>query len=410
LLNRVPSDRLPRHDGQLAVKIPEGTSPPPPPPAAAPDPIFKCQELEGEYSAACQAFNEKLAKAKGDEIRLEQLQKERPNENDFAKRFLQLAREHPGTPAAYRSLAWISEFAGNTPTAETALTLLRQDYLSVREIGDACAQAVYSRHQVAAEQLIREVLAKAPRPMARGQACLALADFLKLKAARARNAQRPLLPAESRRLEEVFGTDALRDLKAADPAKLVAEAEPLYERVVKEFGELWPSRYDRRLGELARSALDEIRLLPVGKTAPDISGEDLDGKPLKLRDYRGKVVVLTFWATWCGPCRAQIPYQRELVKRLQGRPFVFLGVNGDGDRTKLREWLAREPLPWRSWWDHRDGDEKGQGPIARAWNVRAWPTVYVLDSRGVIRYRDVFEKELDAAVDALLKEIDNPQK
>src|SRR5262249_44211273 len=114
--------------------------------------------------------------------------------------------------------------------------------------------------------------------------------------------------------------------------------------------------------------------------------------------------------SWCGPCRAQVPYQRELVKRLQGRPFVFLGVSGDDNRAKLGEWLAKEPIPWRSWWDHQDGNDKGQGPIARAWNIRPWPTVYVLDARGVIRYRDVFEKDLDAAVDVLLKEIDRAGK
>src|SRR5262249_40324410 len=57
-------------------------------------------------------------------------------------------------------------------------------------------------------------------------------------------------------------------------------------------------------------------------------------------------------------------------------------------------------LPWRSW---RDGRAEGQGPIARAWNVSRWPTVYVLDARGVIRYRDVTGQDLDDAVDALLQ-------
>src|SRR5262249_37537408 len=154
--------------------------------------------------------------------------------------------------------------------------------------------------------------------------------------------------------EQVYGAAAARELKSADPAKLIAKAEALYERALQEFGQLRPGRWDRSVGERARSALDEIRLLAVGKSAPDVGGEDLDGKPLKLSDYRGKVVVITFWATWCSACVGEIPRERELVKRLEGRSFVFLGVNGDDDREKLGKWLAKNPLPWRSWWDHRD--------------------------------------------------------
>lgn len=95
------------------------------------------------------------------------------------------------------------------------------------------------------------------------------------------------------------------------------------------------------------------------------------------------------------------PHERSLVKRLEGKPFALVGINSDQDREKLKEVLKKEEITWRSWWD----GGSTSGPIASKWNVRGWPTIYVLDAEGVIRYRDVREKKLDEAVDKLLQEI-----
>jgi hypothetical protein len=96
------------------------------------------------------------------------------------------------------------------------------------------------------------------------------------------------------------------------------------------------------------------------------------------------------------------PYERSLVKRLEGQPFVVIGVNSDEDRAELHKVLARKQLTWRSFWDGGSTD----GPIANTWNVHSWPTIYVLDGQGVISYKvieQVDADELDRAVDALLK-------
>ena len=97
------------------------------------------------------------------------------------------------------------------------------------------------------------------------------------------------------------------------------------------------------------------------------------------------------------------PHERSLVKRLEGKPFALLGINSDADREKLKEVLKKEQITWRSWWD----GGSTSGPIASKWNVTGWPTVYVLDAKGVIRYVDVHDKKLDEAVDALLKEMES---
>ena len=96
------------------------------------------------------------------------------------------------------------------------------------------------------------------------------------------------------------------------------------------------------------------------------------------------------------------PHERSLVKKLEGKPFVLLGVNSDKDRDALKETLKKEEITWRSFWNGGSTD----GPISRKWNVHAWPTIYVLDAKGVIRFIGVRGEKMDEAVNELLKEID----
>ena len=93
------------------------------------------------------------------------------------------------------------------------------------------------------------------------------------------------------------------------------------------------------------------------------------------------------------------PHERSLVKRLEGKPFALLGVNSD-PKERLKQVLVKEKITWPSWWDGGDTS----GPIASRWNVNGWPTIYVLDHKGLIRAKDPPEKELERIVDQLLKE------
>ena len=98
------------------------------------------------------------------------------------------------------------------------------------------------------------------------------------------------------------------------------------------------------------------------------------------------------------------PHERSLVKRLEGKPFALLGINSD-PKERLREVMKKENITWRSWWDGGDTN----GPIARAWNVRGWPTIYILDHKGVIRFKNVRGEQMDKAVDQLLEELEKEQ-
>ena len=95
------------------------------------------------------------------------------------------------------------------------------------------------------------------------------------------------------------------------------------------------------------------------------------------------------------------PHERSLVKRLESKPFALLGINSDRDKAELKKAMEKEHITWRSFWDGGGTS----GPIARAWNVSGWPTIYVLDAKGVIRYKNVRGEAMDRAVDALLKEM-----
>src|SRR5436309_1286853 len=93
----------------------------------------------------------------------------------------------------------------------------------------------------------------------------------------------------------------------------------------------------------------------VGQIAPDFTGKTLDGTPFHLADLRGKVVVLDFWATWCPPCRAMIPHEREMVRHLSGKPFALVSVSADSDEAALRDFVRDERVNWAQLLDGPDG-------------------------------------------------------
>jgi Thioredoxin-like len=94
------------------------------------------------------------------------------------------------------------------------------------------------------------------------------------------------------------------------------------------------------------------------------------------------------------------PLERSLVKKYQGRPFVILGVNSDKDRAQLKEVVKKEGISWRSWWD----GGSLTGPIQTKWNINGWPTIYLLDHKGIIRAKELPEAALDHQIDVLAKQ------
>lgn len=95
-----------------------------------------------------------------------------------------------------------------------------------------------------------------------------------------------------------------------------------------------------------------------------------------------------------------LPHEREMVERLKDKPFALIGINSDGDRSALQKILEKEKITWR-----QAVDGSTEGPIATAWNVSGWPTIYILDDKGVIRYKNLRDKPMENAVLKLLEEM-----
>jgi hypothetical protein len=94
-----------------------------------------------------------------------------------------------------------------------------------------------------------------------------------------------------------------------------------------------------------------------------------------------------------------LPHEKEMVKRLKNKPFALLGINSDGDRSVVQKILKEQGITWR-----QAIDGSTSGPIATKFNVRGWPTIYILDKKGVIRYRDLRDQQMEDAVMKLLAE------
>jgi thiol-disulfide isomerase/thioredoxin len=129
------------------------------------------------------------------------------------------------------------------------------------------------------------------------------------------------------------------------------------------------------------AAAEALKPWPGGAT-PALELSDLEGARHRLADYRGKVVLVNFWATWCEPCREEMPSIERLRASLEGRPFAVLAVNLAEPESRIRKFLDTVPGRYTVLLD-RDGQ------AARAWQARMLPATYIVGLDGRIRYRHV---------------------
>lgn len=147
-----------------------------------------------------------------------------------------------------------------------------------------------------------------------------------------------------------------------------------------------------------KKVLDSMSDISIGKPAPNFSAPSPDGKTISLKESLGKVTIIDFWASWCGPCRAENPNVVAMYNELHDQGLNIIGVSLDKDGTKWKEAIVKDKLTWTHVSNLKFWDE----PIAKKYNVQSIPATFILDAKGNIVAKDLRGDALKAKIKEIL--------
>ncbi|MEM7783414.1 MAG: TlpA disulfide reductase family protein [Planctomycetota bacterium] len=318
-----------------------------------------------------------------------------PDPARFAQQMLELSEETDDANEVFRALTWAHSFAPGTSQAESARDQLFEAFVTHAGMEKLCIAIGLDPWTQTTIDRLENVIDKSLHPPAKAAATYTLASILSQSLAvqkKVNEGQRPSTPTEIRNLEFAKQLDI-------DEAKI----EDLYDSLETEFANLKiPQSVPRKYKDYVASVRFDRNRLQIGMEVPEIEGVDLENESFQLSDYRGQVVVVVFWGDWCRACQEMYTQENGLIEKLSQVPFTIVGINSDPSRELALKVKQEKNLRWRSFWDGKKGVN---GPISTRWNIRSWPTVYVLDSRGTIRFKNIQGTQLEVAITDLLKEM-----
>lgn len=193
---------------------------------------------------------------------------------------------------------------------------------------------------------------------------------------------RHILEVNENRFVRLSAHFALASIIRSQGATRQDEARQLYEEFLASFDGNTPHRA-QGIEQANRQETEQIIKIMdrhgLGMPAPETHGFDLDGNAISLKDYRGRVVLVSFWATWCRPCLEAIPHEVALLEAFGESDFAIFGVNVDKDIEKAKAAVQEHGMAWKSLRARQEGTSH-----AMDWTVAGYPTFYLLDKQGVI--------------------------
>ena len=135
----------------------------------------------------------------------------------------------------------------------------------------------------------------------------------------------------------------------------------------------------------------------IGKPAIEFHVKDLNGGDLSLEKYRGKIVLLDFWAVWCPPCRAETPHLKRAYEKFKNAGFEIIGISLDRDKAVLLQYIKEEDITWPQFFDER-------WDVARPYRIAWIPHNFLIDHEGVIRKSGLRGGALEPAIAELIRE------
>jgi thiol-disulfide isomerase/thioredoxin len=215
----------------------------------------------------------------------------------------------------------------------------------------------------------------------------------------------PQLVAEAAALMKAAPGDqktAMLVMQLASALEQIPDGEAMVANALKTFGPILESSPDPKIKELGGSFAGKLRLLELPGKPMAISGSLLDGKPFDQKSLAGKVVLVDFWATWCGPCVAELPNVLEQYEKYHKDGFEVVGISLDQDREALEKFVDEQKLPWPILFEESKG-EGWQHPLATYYGISGIPTVILIGRDGNVITLDARGEKLGEQLDAIFK-------